>query len=300
MKERFTTHAETKNTFDRRQFVAALGLLTSATALMPSPAHAGWPVQSSCLRVRADGTPYRVPGKVASLYQKAAIIFDGKQETMVLNSLYSGEGDLFGCFGPIHAGAETKPTSRALFDELDRQTDMPSFSNARTGDDADRLHARHEDIYNLEILRSMQDIQNWFSRNGFGMTDKKKSVFEYYLDDRKTPFFAALLSYGYPCQGTMVNVWTQPVQSVFPSDHIWFPMKSTTAADGDFSFVSFDLLTKGHPVDIPGHFDTKFKGRFELGHQTYNLTRLEGRLSMKQMDQDLDLKVVESSKLTAW
>ena len=286
VKQRVDEAAVSRRRFLGGAAIAMSGMLVPR-ALRNTP---GWPVQSSCLRRRPDGSLVRVPGTAMALYQKAAIIFDGRREVMVLNSMYQGEGDLFGCFGPIPADAQCKPVGWDLFDRLDAATGARSFDAIRQPNATAASKARREEIFNMELLRTIEQIKSWFDRNGFDLSARERQVFDYYLQ-RKSIFFAALVSYGYPCEGQKVSVWTQPVQSAFASDRVWFPMKSSTTGDGDHAFISFDLLTLGRPQNIPSHYTVTFEGEFELGHRRYHLTRLEARLTMAQMESDLEVPI---------
>lgn len=252
----------------------------------------GWPVQSSLLRRNADGTFSRVPGTATSLFVKAVMIYDHDTEVMILNFLYNGEGDLFGCLGPLPSKSRSKPIDLSLHRELDARTGLASFESFRTSDTTTYFKARYQDICNLELLRSMDQIRDWKRRNGFrDLTKKENEVFEYYLS-KDMIFFASLVPYGYPFKGRPVNVWTQPVQVTFKSNRIWFPMKSTTTGDGTHSFLSLDILTpSGFEIDPPANFDLKFEGEFELGRRAYKLTRIEAKLTMADMEKDFEERV---------
>jgi hypothetical protein len=258
----------------------------------------GWTVQSSCLIQNRDGSWSRKPGTATALFQKSVILFDGKTQTWILNSMYTGEGDLWGCFGPAPRQSRIKPASSSIGEELDRRAGIPSFEMYRFGEGTSYFRARHEEIFNLELMRSMSEIQDWKSRNGFReITEKESEVFEYYFN-KDMVFFGALISYGYPCEGQVVNVWTPPVQVTFESDQIWFPMKSSTTGDGTHSFVSMDLLTtQVNPTNMPPRYDIKFEGKFELGYRHYNWTRIEAKLAMEEMEEDLEIPVQPERKL---
>ncbi len=285
------TQAQRNMRFPRREFLRMAGLAAAGLAVAPAAsALAGWPVQSSYLVKRPDGTTVRVPGRVMALYQRAVIVWDRGIEQMTLNSLYDGEGDLFGCFGPVAADTQTRPATVALFEQLDRRVGRLSFAEFRSGPNAKYFQAPHEMIYNLELLRSMEEIRRWFKRNGFDMSAQKARVLTYYLD-RGRIFFAALLSYEYGYRGGRVSVWTPPVFNRFRSERVWFPMKSTTAGDGTHSFISFDIVTPGRLGAIPPQYGVVFRGTIELDGRRYNLTRLEAKLTMAQMEEDLELQV---------
>lgn len=284
----------------RREFVSRCGLagIGLGLDLLRPRIPSGWPVQASCLRTAADGSIRRVPGKATALYQKTAIIFDGRQEVMVLRSMYEGEGDLFGCFGPTPVDSRIKPVSRDLFDSIDSQIGQASFASLRDNR-ASLTNVRSEDIYNLELFRSVAEIRGWFDRNGFALSPKVREIVDYYFA-RRNIFFGALIPYGQACDGTQARVWTPPVQSAFQSDRIWFPMKSSTAGSGDHAFVSFDLLTLGKPLKIPAMYDVVFRGAMEIGHRRYDLTRLEARLTFQQMEEDLEIMVDPRRPSSAW
>ena len=256
----------------------------------------GWTVQSSFgSRITLGATVSRQPGRATALFDKSVIIFDGRTETWVLNTMYTGIGDLWGCFGPLPRESRCKPTTRSLVERLDQSVEIPSFDEFRGGENSIYFRSRQTDIYNLEIMRTMGDIQQWKRRNGFrDITEKENAVFHYYFD-REMNFFGALLSYGYPSEGDTVSVWTQPVQVTFHSDRIRFPLRSGTTGDGTHSFLSFDLLTSNGWPDVPAKFNVKFEGQFELGRQLYNHVRVEARLTFDQMEDDFDAQIRTSS-----
>lgn len=273
--------------FTRRQMLA-IGGSAAAAALLPKNLFAGWPVQSSYAIREPGGALIRKPGKAMSLYQRAVIIHDGTTERMVLKSLYTGEGDLFGCFGPVGADTRSRPIDDRLFTRLDSAVQRPAF--ASLGRAAMRMTPPRHQLFNLELLRKMDELRLWFDRNGFEMSPQERALFQEYLDAKRI-FFAGLLEYRGYKPGTTVSLWTPTVDNAFSNDRVWYPIRSTTAGDGTHSFISLDVLTRGPLGTLRDYYTVTHRGRTTLDGRSYRVTRIEARLTMEQMQQDLEIDV---------
>ena len=255
----------------------------------------GWPVQASLSFESPNGELVRRAGQATTLFQKGAIICDGSQETMVVRFLYTGQGDLFGCVGTVPLSSWIKPTGPDVLDELDYRSGLPSFEMFSREADSSRLSARHQDLYNFELHRSLDEMQSWKERNGFrSVTEKEHEIFEYYLS-RNNMFLTSLVPYGYRYEAESdreTNVWTRPVQVTFESDRIRYPLLASTVEDGTHTYISLDLLiADGWPGYLPEGFSVEYEGDFELGFRRYNVTRLEARLPFEDIREDLEIEL---------
>jgi hypothetical protein len=253
----------------------------------------GWPVQSSCSRISADRTVTRTPSTAVTLLQRGTIVFDGRTETMVVHFLYSGHGDLFGCVGTVPSQAYVKPVNRTLFGLLDETAGIEGFASFGKREIEPHLQARQQDLVNLELQRSIEQMKEWKERNGFRkVTKSEDTIFQHYLKEDMI-FLTALVPYGYPCEAARtVNVWTQPVQVTFESNRVLYPLLGSKVEDGTHTYVSLDLLTtEGRPVDIPAPFDVVSEGDAEIGYRRYNHTRIEAKIELEKIEEDLEIAV---------
>lgn len=189
--------------------------------------------------IKADGVIFPNPGyMVRETNQKAAILYQNKQETLVISTGFQGNARDFSWIVPTPSQPEVSKISKDFFDNLEKLTKVDygdinykAMSLMESANDlVTILEEKTLGYYDITVLKSQDKdaLFNWLNENNYTFPEKGKYILNDYINLDWT-FTAVKITQDALEDNQISNNLLKgdiaPLKFVFETDKIVYPLK---------------------------------------------------------------------------
>ncbi|OGD65881.1 hypothetical protein A3F08_00120 [Candidatus Berkelbacteria bacterium RIFCSPHIGHO2_12_FULL_36_9] len=200
------------------------------------------------LSVKADGAIMPSPGFwIYETGQKATIYHDGKTETLVLQTSFSGDAKNFAYIVPTPSKPEVSKVSDDIFTNLETLTmnyfgqpipmvaEEPIYKALDAGSAVNVLEEKQVGLFEVKVLSATDAsaLFNWLKENDFTYPESKKYILDDYIQNKwfftTAKISAEVLTEDVETKSRLGKL--TPLKLVFQSKNIVYPLKISAVVE---------------------------------------------------------------------